>query len=144
VFYLCTGNSARSQIAQALVEHLSEHTIEAVSAGSSPRRLHPNAVRVMRERGIDISGRRPKHLHTLSRQRFDYIISLCDRVGEVCPEFPGKPETIHWSIPDPAAEPGSDAETYAAFELTAADLESRIRFFLRRINEPSFEHGGSV
>jgi ArsR family transcriptional regulator, arsenate/arsenite/antimonite-responsive transcriptional repressor / arsenate reductase (thioredoxin) len=71
VFYLCTGNSARSQIAQALVEHLSEHTIEAVSAGSSPKRLHPNAVRVMRERGIDISGRRPKHLHTLSRQRFD-------------------------------------------------------------------------
>jgi ArsR family transcriptional regulator, arsenate/arsenite/antimonite-responsive transcriptional repressor / arsenate reductase (thioredoxin) len=89
---------------------------------------------MLRERGLDISTRRPKHLHVFGRRRFDYVISLCDRVREVCPEFPGGPEMIHWSIPDPAAEPGSDAETYPAFAQTAAELETLIRFLLHRIN----------
>jgi ArsR family transcriptional regulator, arsenate/arsenite/antimonite-responsive transcriptional repressor / arsenate reductase (thioredoxin) len=135
VLFLCTGNSARSQIAEALLEQLSRGTVEAFSAGSNPKPLHANAVRVMGERGLDISDRCSKHLHTFSRRRFDYAISLCDRVREVCPEFPGRPETIHWSIPDPAAEPGSDTETYPAFERTAAELEARIRFLLHRIND---------
>ena len=135
VLFLCTGNSARSQIAEALLRHLSGNTVEAFSAGSSPKPLHPNAVRVMRERGLDISGHRPKHLRVFSRRRFDYVISLCDRVREVCPEFPGAPQTIHWSIPDPAIEPGSDAETYPAFAQTAAELETRISFLLHRIND---------
>lgn len=135
VLFLCTGNSARSQIAEALLRQLSGGRVEAVSAGSSPKPVHPNAVRVLRERGVDSSDRRSKHLRTFSRRRFDYVISLCDRVREVCPEFPGAPETIHWSIPDPAAEPGSDAETYPAFAQTAADLETRIRFLLYRIDD---------
>lgn len=137
VLFLCTGNSARSQMAEAFLEHLSGATVAAASAGSHPRRLHPNAVRVMREHGIDISGRRAKHLDTFAGQRFGYVISLCDRVREVCPEFPGSPETIHWSIPDPAAEGGSDAETYPMFRRVAADLRTRIGFLLGRIAEES-------
>jgi ArsR family transcriptional regulator, arsenate/arsenite/antimonite-responsive transcriptional repressor / arsenate reductase (thioredoxin) len=135
VLFLCTGSSARSQIAEALLQQLAAGTASAFSAGSGPKPLHPNAVRVMQTRGLDISERRPKHLDTFSRRRFDYVISLCDRVREVCPEFPGGPQTIHWSIPDPAAEPGSDAETYPAFERTATTLETRIRFLLHQIND---------
>ena len=129
VLFLCTGNSSRSQIAEAVAQELGGGTIEAFSAGSNPKALHPNAIAVMQERGIDISGREAKNLSVFSRQRFDYVISLCDRVREVCPEFRGDPETIHWSIPDPAAEP------YPAFERTAAELETRIRFLLRQIDE---------
>jgi protein-tyrosine-phosphatase len=88
----------------------------------------------MHARGIDISEQRPKHLSTYSRRRFDWVISLCDRVREVCPEFPGGPRTIHWSIPDPSAEPGGNAETYPAFERTAAELETRIRYLLSAIS----------
>jgi len=139
VLFLCTGNSARSQIAEALVQHLTRDAVEARSAGSHPKPLHPNAVRVMRERGIDIHGQRPKHLSEFTSQRFDYVISLCDRVREVCPEFPGHPDTIHWSIPDPARGGSNDKETYPAFERTAEELERRIRFLLSVIgtHQPS-------
>jgi protein-tyrosine-phosphatase/DNA-binding transcriptional ArsR family regulator len=133
VLFLCTGNSARSQIAQALCERLSDGTVGAVSAGSHPKPLHLEAVRVMRDRGVDISGRRAKHLSEFAGQRFDYVISLCDRVREVCPEFPGAPELIHWSIPDPAPEAGRDEDARAAFERTAAELETRIGFFIGAI-----------
>ena len=140
VLFLCTGNSARSQIAEALAERLSGGAISAASAGSHPKPLHRNAVRVMRERGIDLAGRRSKHLSELRRRRFDYVISLCDRVREVCPEFPGGPELIHWSIPDPAREPGSDEETLPAFERTAAELCTRIGFFIEAIEQKTTSH----
>jgi protein-tyrosine-phosphatase/DNA-binding transcriptional ArsR family regulator len=133
VLFLCTGNSARSQIAEALCERLAGGAVSAVSAGSHPKPLHPNAVRVMRGRGIDIAGRRSKHLGEFADRRFDYVISLCDRVREVCPEFAGAPATIHWSIPDPAREPGSDEETLPAFERLAAELETRIGFLVDAI-----------
>jgi protein-tyrosine-phosphatase/DNA-binding transcriptional ArsR family regulator len=135
VLFLCTGNSARSQMAEALAEQLSGGGITAASAGSHPKPLHPNAVRVMRERGIDISSRRCKHLSEFADRRFDYVISLCDRVREVCPEFPGGPELIHWSIPDPAREPGSDEETLPAFERTASELSTRIGFLIEAIEQ---------
>jgi ArsR family transcriptional regulator, arsenate/arsenite/antimonite-responsive transcriptional repressor / arsenate reductase (thioredoxin) len=135
VLFLCTGNSARSQIAEALAERLSAGAVSAASAGSRPKPLHPNAVRVMRERGIDLAGRRSKHLDEFADQRFDYVISLCDRVREVCPEFPGGPALIHWSIPDPAREPGSDEETLPAFERTAAELFTRIGFLIAAIEQ---------
>jgi protein-tyrosine-phosphatase/DNA-binding transcriptional ArsR family regulator len=135
VLFLCTGNSARSQMAEALAERLSAGAVRALSAGSHPKPLHPNAVRVMGERGIDLAGRRSKHLSEFTERRFDYVISLCDRVREVCPEFPGTPQVIHWSIPDPAREPGSDEETLPAFERTASELEIRISFLLEAINE---------
>jgi protein-tyrosine-phosphatase/DNA-binding transcriptional ArsR family regulator len=133
VLFLCTGNSARSQMAEALAERLSEGALRAAGAGSHPKPLHPNAVRVMRERGIDLAGRRSKHLSEFTDRRFDYVISLCDRVREVCPEFPGTPQAIHWSVRDPAREPGTDAETLPAFERTAAELETRIGYLLEAI-----------
>jgi ArsR family transcriptional regulator, arsenate/arsenite/antimonite-responsive transcriptional repressor / arsenate reductase (thioredoxin) len=142
VLFLCTGNSARSQIAEALAERLSGGAVMAASAGSKPKPLHPNAVRVMRERGIDLAGRRSKHLDEFAAERFDYVISLCDRVREVCPEFPGGPTLIHWSIPDPAREPGNDEETLPAFERTADELAARIPFLLDRI--ASTEHAQEV
>jgi protein-tyrosine-phosphatase len=131
VLFLCTGNSARSQMAEALIRKLSDGKVEAHSAGSHPKPLHPNAVRVMRdEHGIDLAGQRSKHLSELPRKRFDRVISLCDRVREVCPDFPGDPETVHWSIPDPAAGDGDDDASYPAFQETAAELETRIGFLL--------------
>jgi ArsR family transcriptional regulator, arsenate/arsenite/antimonite-responsive transcriptional repressor / arsenate reductase (thioredoxin) len=136
VLFLCTGNSARSQMAEALAERQGAGALEAASAGSRPKPLHPNAVRVMREHDIDISGRTSKHLDTFAGQRFDYVISLCDRVREVCPEFPGHPQVIHWSVPDPASG-GTDAETYPAFHAVAATLRTRIQFLLGGLAQPS-------
>jgi protein-tyrosine-phosphatase/DNA-binding transcriptional ArsR family regulator len=134
VLFLCTGNSARSQIAEALAQRLSGGAVRAESAGSHPKPLHPNAVRVMRDRGIDLAGRRSKHLDEFIGQRFDAVISLCDRVREVCPEFPGGPTLIHWSIPDPAREPGSDEQTLPAFERIAAELYIRVGFLVDAID----------
>jgi protein-tyrosine-phosphatase/DNA-binding transcriptional ArsR family regulator len=131
VLFLCTGNSARSQMAEALARVRSGGVVEAYSAGSHPKPLHPDAVRVMRdEHGIDLAGQVSKHLDVFADQRFDRVISLCDRVREVCPEFPGRPETIHWSVPDPAAGRVDDQAGYAAFQQTADELETRIGFLL--------------
>ena len=136
MLFLCTGNSARSQIAEALLERMSGGAVEAASAGSHPKPLHPNAVRVLRKRGIDISANRTKHLDELVAQRFDTVITLCDRVREVCPEFPSHPELVHWSVPDPALEGSTDRASYPAFVRTAAELETRIDFRLRLIDRP--------
>ena len=135
VLFLCTGNSTRSQMAEALAEQLSDGGVRAASAGSHPKPLHPNAVRVMRERGIDLTGRRSKHLSDFTGRRFEYVISLCDRVREVCPEFPGTPQAIHWSVRDPAREPGTDDETLPAFERTADELAERIGYLLEVIRQ---------
>jgi ArsR family transcriptional regulator, arsenate/arsenite/antimonite-responsive transcriptional repressor / arsenate reductase (thioredoxin) len=134
VLFLCTGNSARSQMAEALAERLGDGAVEALSAGSRPKPLHPNAVRVMAERGIDLSGRRSKHLSELPNRRFGCVVTLCDRVREVCPEFRGAPTRIHWSIADPASEGGDDEATYPAFERTASELEERIPYLLELIH----------
>jgi protein-tyrosine-phosphatase/DNA-binding transcriptional ArsR family regulator len=137
VLFLCTGNSARSQMAEGLARARSGGLVEAHSAGSAPKPLHPDAVRVMHEeRGVDLAGQRSKHLSVFAQERFDWVISLCDRVREVCPEFPGQPETIHWSIPDPAAVPGDDEVRYAAFQQTAAELETRIGLLLAILTNP--------
>jgi protein-tyrosine-phosphatase len=135
VLFLCTGNSARSPMAEALAKALSGGAIEAYSAGSQPKPLHPDAARVMHKTyGLDISGHAPRHLDAFAGKRFDWVISLCDRVREVCPEFPGRPETIHWSIANPAAgEP--DAVATALFERTAAELATRIGFLLALLGD---------
>jgi protein-tyrosine-phosphatase len=124
LLFLCTGNSARSQMAEALVEQRSAGTVEARSAGSHPKPLHPEAVRVMAARGVDIAGRPTKPLTRFTRHRFDRVITLCDKVREVCPEFPGAPATAHWSIPDPATA-GPDA-----FAEVADDIEGRVGLLL--------------
>jgi protein-tyrosine-phosphatase/DNA-binding transcriptional ArsR family regulator len=130
LLFLCTGNSARSQIAEALVQHRSAGTVEASSAGSHPKPLHPNAVRVMAERGIDISGRGPRALTRFTRTRFDRVITLCDKVREVCPDFPGAPITAHWSIADPAAAGDSDEATFPVFQNVADEIEDRVTLLL--------------
>ncbi len=124
-----------SQTAEALARARSAGRVQAFSAGSDPRPLHPNAVRVMAGRGIDLAGRHSRHLSVFARRRFNYVITLCDRVREICPEFPGHPGFLHWSIPDPAAGGGgSDEDTYPAFEQMAAELETRIGFWLAAIS----------
>jgi protein-tyrosine-phosphatase/DNA-binding transcriptional ArsR family regulator len=130
VLFLCTGNSARSQMAEALLVQMSQGTIIAASAGSNPKPLHPNAVRVMAERGIDISKNKTKHLDGLVSQRFERVITLCDKVREVCPEFPSLAPPAHWSIPDPAVEGSTPRASYPAFVRTADELEERIGYLL--------------
>ncbi|GAA2575081.1 ArsR family transcriptional regulator [Dactylosporangium fulvum] len=126
VLFVCTGNSGRSPIAEALLRHHTGGQVEVTSAGSRPKPdLHPDAVRVLRDEfGIDISGQRPRHLDTVGGHRFDYVISLCDKAREACPDFPDHPRRVHWSIPDPAAA------GYPAFHRTAADISTRIRHLL--------------
>ena len=137
VLFLCTGNSARSQIAEALLERMSAGAIQAASAGSHPKPLHPNAVRVLRKRGIDISVNRTKHFDELVSQRFDTVITLCDRVREMCPEFPSRPKLVHWSVPDPALEGATNRASYPAFERTTTELATRIGFRLHLLNQPA-------
>ena len=136
VLFLCTGNSARSQIAEALLERKTDGAIVARSAGSIPKPLHANAVRVLAERGIDISGRRSKHLDRFSRDRFDRVITLCDKVREICPEFPGQPATAHWSMADPAAEGATDKASYPAFVRTADEIEERVDLLIPQLGAP--------
>jgi protein-tyrosine-phosphatase/DNA-binding transcriptional ArsR family regulator len=134
VLFACSGNSARSQMAEALARKMSGGAVQAVSAGSQPKALHPNAVKAMAEdHGLDISGQAPKHLDVFRGQRFDRVISLCDRVREACPEPPGS-ETIHWSLPNPATGEPDDV-TYPKFRQTAAELETRIGFLLAQLAE---------
>src|SRR5947199_3231706 len=133
VLFLCTGYTARSQMAEALTEARSGNAIQARSAGSHPKQLHPNAVRVMAERGVDISANTTKHFRRYARGHFDYVVTLCDKVREVCPEFPGDPAALHWSMPDPSAKGSTDEEAYPAFQQTADELETRISQFIAQV-----------
>jgi ArsR family transcriptional regulator, arsenate/arsenite/antimonite-responsive transcriptional repressor / arsenate reductase (thioredoxin) len=137
VLFLCTGNSARSQIAEALVQHRSGGAVEARSAGSHPKALHPNAVRVLAERGIDIAGRSTKPLSRFARTRFDRVITLCDKVREICPEFTGAPIVAHWSIADPATAGDTDAATYAEFQRVADEIDDRVALLLADLCTPT-------
>jgi ArsR family transcriptional regulator, arsenate/arsenite/antimonite-responsive transcriptional repressor / arsenate reductase (thioredoxin) len=137
VLFLCTGNSARSPVAEALLRQQSDRA-EVASAGSCPRPLHPNTVRVLRGYGIELAGREPQQLSALEGQSFDVVITLCDRVREVCPQFPGPARQLHWSIPDPATAGPAGQDTYPAFERMAAELHTRIGFLLSALSaEPA-------
>jgi ArsR family transcriptional regulator, arsenate/arsenite/antimonite-responsive transcriptional repressor / arsenate reductase (thioredoxin) len=130
VLFLCTHNSARSQMAEGILRHLSGDRIEAFSAGSQPTSLHPLAIQTMSKMGIDISRQRSKRLDEYLDQSFDYIVTVCDRVRESCPTFPGDPERVHWSFIDPAAVEGSEKERSRAFDQVALQLTNRIRFLV--------------
>ena len=131
VLFLCTENSARSQMAEALLRHLSHGTIEAKSAGSQPaEQIHPLARRVMEHLGIDMSRAHPKHFDEFRGQHFDAIVTVCDRVREVCPIFPDDPERIHWSFPDPALADGPEETRSRAFEQTSLQLATRLRLLI--------------
>jgi ArsR family transcriptional regulator, arsenate/arsenite/antimonite-responsive transcriptional repressor / arsenate reductase (thioredoxin) len=133
LLFLCTGNSARSQIAEALAVHRSDGQVRAASAGSHPKPLHPNAVRVLAERGVDISGRSTTPLTRYANRRFDRVITLCDKVREVCPDFSGAPPSAHWSIPDPASSGPDDEATYPTFVQVADDIEGRVALLLAEL-----------
>jgi protein-tyrosine-phosphatase/DNA-binding transcriptional ArsR family regulator len=133
VLFLCTGNSARSQMAEALLEHRTRGAVAARSAGSHPKPLHPNAVRVMAERGIDISEHRSKHLDRFTGDRFDRVITLCDKVKEVCPDFPEHPTTVHWSMADPSTEAADADASYGAFVRTADEIETRVELLIAQL-----------
>lgn len=138
VLFLCTGNSSRSQLAEAFTRQLAGDWLAAVSAGSSPKAIHPNAVRVASGYGLDLSGARSKHFDEFVDRSFDHVVTLCDRVREVCPPFLHSTERIHWSIPDPAI----DEDGYPAFQRVAADIRQRIEFFLPQVRQ-CLETGGS-
>jgi protein-tyrosine-phosphatase len=138
VLFLCTGNSARSQMAEAFAQQFGRGLLDASSGGSHPRPLHPAAMRALREYGIEWGGH-SKHLDAFRSQPFDYVVTLCDRVREVCPDFPGPAERSHWNMPDP-----SDAGTAEAFEETAAEVATRMRFFVARVRRDFGTQEGSA
>lgn len=134
ILFLCTHNSARSQIAEGLLRAVGGDRVEVFSAGSEPTSIHPLAVKVMSGRGIDLTKHHSKHLREFLGQDFDYVITVCDRVRESCPVFPGDPEQIHWSFPDPAAVKGDLETQERAFEETAREMTNRIQYLLLLID----------
>ncbi len=132
VLFVCTGNSSRSPIAEALLRRRTDGAVTATSAGTRPRsHLHPDTIRVLRQSfGIDASGRRPRHLDAVAGRRFDHVITLCDRAREVCPELPGRPRRAHWSVPDPATPEDRTDVTHPAFDRVAADIDTRVGHLL--------------
>ena len=130
ILFLCTHNSARSQMAESLLRRLGGDEVEVFSAGSEPTSIHPLTTKVMSDIGIGLSENRSKPLDEFIGQNFDYVVTVCDRVREVCPVFPADPEQIHWSIPDPAAIEGNLRTRERAFANTARELATRIQFLL--------------
>jgi arsenate reductase (thioredoxin) len=131
VLILCTGNSARSQMAEGLLRHLAGDRFEVLSAGVEPSYVRPQAIEAMREREIDISTHRSKSVDEFAGQEFDYVITVCDNARERCPAFPGKTERIHWSFDDPAAAVGDEEAKLAVFRRVRDLIEGRLREFLK-------------
>ena len=127
VLILCTGNSARSQMAEGLLRTLAGERIDIFSAGAKPAPVNPLAIQAMRERGIDISHHRSKHLSEFLDQPFDEVITVCDNAAESCPVFRGPARRIHWGFPDPAAAEGSQEERLQAFRQVRDAIEARLR-----------------
>lgn len=130
VLFLCTGNSARSQMAEGLLRHLAGDSYDVFSAGTHPVGVNPLAVEVMKEIGIDISHHRSKSLSQFLNERFDFIITVCDRANETCPVFPGDVVRIHWSFDDPAAVQGGDEERLNVFRRVRHEIAGRLRLFV--------------
>jgi len=131
VLILCTGNSARSQMAEGLLRHDAGDAYEVFSAGTKPTRVRPEAIAVMREVGIDISGHRSKFVDEFAGKDFDYVITVCDNAKKSCPIFPAKTTRIHWSIEDPATAQGCEEERFAAFRRARDELRARLQAFTR-------------
>ena len=130
VLFICTGNQARSQIAEALLRHRAGDQFEVQSAGARPEDIvHPLAVEVLAELGIDITGARPKHLEELLGRKFDFIITLCDNARDMCPVFPGQPVSEHWNLVDPAAAEGTREERLDAFRRARDEIIAKIDRF---------------
>jgi len=134
VLILCTGNSARSQMAEGLLRSFGGDRFEVFSAGTKPSLVRREAIAVMSELGIDLSGHRSKHVREFEGQAFDYVITVCDDANESCPVFPGQTRRVHWSFPDPAAVQGSETERLAAFRRIRDGLAETFRGFVDRID----------
>ena len=145
VLFVCTGNSARSQIAEAVLTRLGGSDFEVFSAGTEPKGVNPYSVRVLSDAGIDWSGARSKSVEEFLGQHFDYVITVCDRARQSCPIFPGPHNTLHWGLEDPAEVEGSDAERLAAFQKTYLELHQRIRPFIEvALRAAGHERGASI
>lgn len=130
VLFVCTGNSARSQIAEAVLGRLGGSDFEVASAGTEPKGVNAYTLRVLREAGVDWSGARSKSVDEFIGQSFDYVITVCDRARQSCPVFPGSYNSLHWGLEDPAEVEGTDAERLGAFQQTYLELNQRIRPFI--------------
>jgi protein-tyrosine-phosphatase len=130
VIFVCTGNSARSQMAEALLRRDGGAAFHVVSAGVNPRPVHPMTFRALEKVGIDASGAQSKPVGMFLGQRFDYVITVCDRARATCPVFPGGSVTLHWGVDDPAEATGSEEERQAAFDRALKELAIRIHTFL--------------
>lgn len=135
VLFLCTHNSARSQMAEGLLRKMAGDRFEVYSAGTEQTRVQPLAIEAMREIGIDISGHTSKTLDAFEGQSFDYVITVCDRANESCPIFPGGAERIHWSFEDPTAATGTDEQKLRAFRTVRDSIQQRLRMFLTVTNK---------
>jgi arsenate reductase len=133
VLILCTGNSARSQMAEGLLRHLGGTRYEVFSAGTKPAGVNPLAIEAMREVGIDISTQRSKSAAEFAGQEFAAVITVCDNAAEECPIFPGAPQRAHWSLTDPAAVSGTKEEKLGAFRKVRDELERRIQAFVNSV-----------
>lgn len=127
VLFLCTENSARSQMAEGFLRHWGGSAFEVYSAGTRPSTVHPLTVRVMQEVGIDITGHRSKSVDAFAGMTFDVVVTLCDIAREACPVFPVARRQLHWDIPDPRAVEGSEDERLAAFRRARDLIRARIR-----------------
>lgn len=130
VIFICTGNSARSQMAEALLRRRGGDRFEVYSAGVEPKGINPLTTRALAEIGIDISGARSKSLTEFLDEPFDYVITVCDRARESCPVFPGAVENRHWGFDDPAEATGTEQERLAVFRRVLGEIDARIRLFV--------------
>lgn len=130
VLFVCTHNSARSQIAEALLRHYGGDDFDVHSAGTEATRVNPLAILILGELGIDWSRARSKTVDEFLEQRFDYVITVCDRARQTCPVFPGSTNSLHWGLDDPSEVEGTDEEKIAAFRRTQLELSARLRPFI--------------
>ncbi len=131
VLFICTGNSARSQMAEALLRDIGGEEYEVYSAGTAPQNeVNPFAIEVLQERGISVDGLKPKRVESLGEEHFDIVVTVCDNARETCPFYPYANQTLHWSLEDPAAFQGSYAEILFKFREIRDDIERRIRKFI--------------
>jgi len=127
VLILCTGNSCRSQMAEAMLRRMAGNRFEVFSAGTEPApRMHPLAVKAMAEIGYDISGHRTKRVADLPTQEFDYVITVCDAANQQCPFLPGQFERLHWPFDDPARAEGSEEERMAVFRRVREEMRAKL------------------
>jgi arsenate reductase len=127
VLFLCTHNSARSQMAEGVLRHLADDRFEAMSAGTEATRVRPLAIRAMEEIGIDISGQESKTLDRYLQEPFDYVITVCDDANEACPFFPGASTRLHWSFEDPSKAEGSEEERLEVFRRVRDGIRDRVQ-----------------